>query len=176
MWYPMGNYTLAQARAFLRDDYSKVVRRTRYLYVDAPQDPQLGYGFFEPVQLALCWCDFLGALYNGTTAGGNGARIRGFINGVLGEINPAYRSVAGDLMTVYRHGTVHAYAPDGLFHIEVMRHPEHLQRHGGAIVVSVACLLDDMLQAVHRFADGLTEGNSGLGTLDALNTGRAMLG
>jgi hypothetical protein len=176
MWYPMGVYTLDQARRFLRDDFSKVIRRARFLYVDSPQHPDLGFGFFEPVQLSLCWCDFLGSLYNGTTRGGNGTRIRGFVNNVLGEVNTDYCGVAEDLLTIYRHGMVHGYAPDGIFQIVVPAHPEHLRRHGGAVVVSVARLLDDLLQGVYRFGDGLTETGAAPGSLAALNAGRAELG
>jgi hypothetical protein len=153
MWYPMRDFSL-----------------------EVTPPPELGYGFFEPVQLALCWCDFLGALYCGSTAGGNSMRIGAFLNGVLSEVNPAYRTVATDLVKVYRHGMVHAYAPDGAFQIVVPVSQQHLKRQAGAVVISVSMLLDDMLQGVNRFANGLTNGASGPGTLAALNDGRAALG
>jgi hypothetical protein len=73
-----------------------------------------------------CWCDFLGALYvgNGKSIGeggiGNTKGSKIFINDVLGTVNPAYKAVSKDLIKVYRHGTVHQYAPSGPFDI---RHP-----------------------------------------------------
>jgi hypothetical protein len=178
MWYPIRDYTLAEARTFLRDDFSKVIRRTRYLYVDAPQRADLGHGFFEPVQLALCWCDFLGALYAGTTAGGNQRRIEAFLDHVLGGVNSDYRAAMQGLVQCYRHGTVHAYAPAGSFLISVPDVPQHLHRQGDLIVLSVARLLDDMLRGVERFAAGLTDasGATGPGTLAAFNAGRSELG
>jgi hypothetical protein len=89
---PSGEYTLAQARSFLREDFLKVAQRTRFLYVQAPQHADLGFGFFEPVLLALCWCDFLGALYTGKgTIGTSTERSRRFIAEVLGGGNPKFR-------------------------------------------------------------------------------------
>ena len=65
MWYPLKPFTLKEAKGFLRSDFARVVKRTKYLYVERKPKKRIGYGFFEPVLLCLCWCDLLGALYCG---------------------------------------------------------------------------------------------------------------
>lgn len=53
MWYPTGDFTLRQAKDFLRKDFLKVVRRTKYLYVEKKPTKKYGAGFFEPILLFL---------------------------------------------------------------------------------------------------------------------------
>ena len=61
MWYPIRNYTLSKAQEFLRDDFSKVIKRTKYLYVSRSSPKHIAPGLFEPILLvrlsrrALCW-------------------------------------------------------------------------------------------------------------------------
>ena len=183
MWYPIKNYTLAEARCFLRSDFSKVIKRTKYLYVSKKLPLNVGPGFFEPLLLCFCWCDFLGALYAGdgksSNSGGigNTKRSKAFIEDVLGEINPAYKNVSEDLIKVYRHGTVHAYAPSGSFDIRISDKDHHLTKSGDNIVISLEHLLDDLLSGVMHFAKTLRRDSMSLekGTLAAFNKARKEL-
>lgn len=183
MWYPIKDYTLSEARRFLRNDFSKVIKRTKYLYVTRKPSKRIGPGFFEPVLLCLCWCDFLGALYAGdgkdVRAGGMGntKRSKVFIDDVLGAINPAYKKVSDDLIKVYRHGPVHAYAPSGSFDIRLSDKAQHLKKSGGRVVVSLEHLLDELLAGVTHFAKTLHRDSTSLGkgTLVAFNKARKEL-
>lgn len=183
MWYPIKNFTLGEARTFLRKDFAKVVKRTKYLYVEKKPKKSIGYGFFEPILLCLCWCDFLGALYCGdgknNRDGGIGStkRSKRFINEVLGALNPNYKKVSDDLIKVYRHGTVHAYAPAGAFDIRRSDKGQHLQRKGGKVTISAEHFLDDLLEGTKYFAKNLHNGPKSLsaGTLVAFNKARKEL-
>lgn len=178
MWYPIQDYSLAEARKFLLEDFSKVLRRTRYLYVDTTPPEDIGYGFFEPIALCLGWCDFLGALYAGSAEIGNTRRIKAFADNLLGEVNPTYRKVSDHLVRIYRHGTVHAYAPAGPFAVLVSDASRHLSEQGDQVVISIAHLIEDMLKATELFASTLKDepGSTAPGTLSAFNTARSQLG
>ncbi|OFZ67735.1 MAG: hypothetical protein A2V79_02635 [Betaproteobacteria bacterium RBG_16_56_24] len=119
MWNLKIDYTAESARQFLLDDFLKVIRRARFLYVETSPPDNIGHGFFEPITLSLCWCDFLGALYSGDGTMGNTERIKTYITEVLGKSSPRYKSAAKHLVSIYRNGSVHAYAPDGNFDIHL---------------------------------------------------------
>lgn len=180
----MKDFTIQEARGFLRNDFARVVKRTKYLYVEKKPKKSIGYGFFEPVLLSLCWCDFLGALYCGDgksiPAGGigNTKRSKKFINDILGALNPKYRNVSHDLIKIYRHGTVHAFAPAGPFHITLSDKGQHLRKEKGRVTISVADLLDDLLGGTKHFAKILRNASTSLmpGNLGAFNKGRKELG
>lgn len=184
MWYPIKDFTLEEARRFLREDFAKVVKRTKYLYVERKPKKSIGYGFFEPILLCLCWCDFLGALYCGdgksiSTGGiGNTKRSKKFISEVLGALDPSYKKVSHDLIKVYRHGTVHAFAPAGKFDITLSDKDQHLRKEKGRVTMSVEGLLDDLLEGTKHFAKILHDGSTSLlpGTLRAFNKARKELG
>jgi hypothetical protein len=183
VWYQAGDFSLKQAKDFLRKDFIKVVRRTKYVYVQRKPAKRIGYGFFEPVLLALAWCDFLGALYCGDGRprqnGGlsNEERITRFVVDVLGEINSRYKGVSQDIVRVYRHGTVHAYAPAGAFRISVNDPGSHLKKVNGQLGISVADLLGELVDATNHFARILRTDSRTLkpGTLVAFNKARSEL-
>lgn len=184
MWYPIRDFTLSEARRFLRSDFSKVIKRTKYLYVTRKLRKSIGPGFFEPVLLRFCWCDFLGALYAGDGKSvrdggmGNTKRSKLFIDDILGSINPAYKKLSNDLIKVYRHGPVHAYAPAGSFDIRLSDRTEHLKKPGSRVIISLEHLLDDLLASVMHFARTLHRDSTSLrkGTLVAFNKARRELG
>src|SRR5262245_50759978 len=107
MWNISGDYTVDVAQKFFSEDFIKVIRRTRFLYVETKPPSELGYGFYEPVTLSLCWCDFLGALYCGNGKGAHTQRMTAYLNEVMGTVNANYKAVAADLVSIYRHGPVH---------------------------------------------------------------------
>jgi hypothetical protein len=173
MWYPAGNFTLRQAKDFLRKDFLKVVRRTKYLYVDKRPTKKYGASFFEPILLCLSWCDFLGALYSGSglprNKGGlsDEKRMTAFIVDILGEVNTRYKGVSRDLVRVYRHGPAHAYAPAGNFHIAIRDPIQHLQKRDNRLIISLDDLLREMIAATKYFAIALKADSKSLkrGTL-----------
>jgi hypothetical protein len=184
VWYPVRPFSLRDARAFLRKDFSRVLRRTRYLYVLRRPTKQYGQGFFEPILLCMCWCDFLGALYCGdgksTWAGGigNSKRIRTFLSELMATVNPAYKTASRPLLSVYRNGTVHAFAPAGPFEIHDSEPARHLTKNGKRLVISIDDLIKDLLEATRRLAIGLQKPGptSTHGSLAAFNKGRQELG
>ena len=180
MWDKEGDWTLDTARNFLRCDFVKIIRRTKYLYVEHEPSDHIGRGYFEPVLLCFCWCDFLGALYCGDgrfkSGIGSTCRSKRFIINVLGAINPKYKAIANDLVEIYRHGTVHAYAPAGLFCIVRADTDAHLTNQNGLITISLSRLLDDLLTGTYHFASTLHDQRlPAHGSLTALNKGRKQL-
>lgn len=154
----MRDYTLDEARAFLRKDFAKVLKRIKYLYVDHIPPPQIGEGFSEPVLLSLCWCNFLGALYSGCRTKNDTKLTEDFIKEVLGEINEEYRNHAKLIVRIYRHGAVHAYAPKKAFRIVLREgNAEHLKETKDCITICADQLLDDLLEGTERFADKLQQ-------------------
>jgi len=184
VWYPIKDYTLGEAKSFLRSDFAKVLKRTKYLYVERKPKKSVGYGFFEPILLCLCWCDFLGALYCGDGKRvreggiGNTKRSKIFIDEVLGAVNARYREVSDELIRVYRHGTVHAYAPARDFKIKLSDKAEHLKKEGAKVIISLEHFLIDMLEGTKQFARILHLDSQSLsrGSLVAFNKARRELG
>ena len=176
MWKIHIDYTADLAQQFLLEDLRKVILRTRFLYVQTKPPQNLGHGYFEPITLCLCWCDFLGALYCGDGKMGNTERSKTYITEVLGMQNARYKSAAKHLVKTYRNGPVHAYAPEGNFNIVLNNKDEHLaeKQKPFCLVVSVDTLLSDLEQSVVWYAENIrkTGGSSGHGTLAALNQAR----
>lgn len=175
MWNIGIDYTPELARQFLLEDFLKVVLRTRFLYVEALIPPTIGRGYYEPVILCLCWCDFLGALYCGDGKMGHTDRSKRFIEEVMGHFNPSYRSVSGRLVKTYRHGPVHAFAPAGSFNIRTVDDAEHLKQaeNPDYLIVSVKTLLDDLEKSVRFFAENLKEtGDAREASIRAFNNAR----
>ena len=56
-----------------------------------------------------CYVDHLGALYSGSQQAS--PRFRDYLTFVLGEVDEAYRDLAGVLLHMFRHGTVHEFDP-----------------------------------------------------------------
>jgi hypothetical protein len=177
MWYPKRDFSLKEARLFLRRDFTKILKRNRHLYVQYRPPKSIGRGYFEPVLLCLCWCDFLGALYVGIGKKRSTDRSLAFIKGVLAKIKPGYEAAAKELVSVYRHGTVHAYAPAGPFDIRINDSAIHLTRSGNRLVISLDALTKDLIDATKSYSSAMSESDSELtrGSLAAFNKGRREL-
>jgi hypothetical protein len=175
-------HSLQKAKKFLEHDVIKVFKRTKYLYLDVKPKTNIGRGYFEPILLCLCWCDYLGALYVGdyrigekNWKYGNTKRTKAYIRYILGCVNPDYQEVYKSLVDIYRHGLVHAYAPRK-FHIRISRTKQHLTVMNDRLVISLECFLDEMIKGVRCFASILKEdNNAGVGTLAAFNRARKEL-
>jgi len=175
MWQLSNDYTIELAQRFLLEDFLKVVSRTRFLYVETPPPSAIGRGYYEPVILSLCWCDFLGALYCGDGEMGHTARSKRFIEEVMGRFNSKYKATAKHLVKTYRHGPVHAYVPDGNFNILVDNEAEHLNelQNPYCLRISVKTLLDDLEKSVVWYANNLiTADTNRAGSIEALNKAR----
>jgi|SRR6266536_1964058 len=100
-----------------------------------------------------------------------------FIVDVLGCVNSRYKGVSRDLVRVYRHGTVHAYAPAGAFSIATRDPKNHLRKRKNQLTVSVEDLLADTIKATLHFATVLKAEPKSFrkGTLIAFNKARAEL-
>jgi len=184
MWYPIKDYSLKEAKNFLKKDFIKVVKRTKYLYVEKKPRKTIGYGFFEPIILCLSWCDFLGALYCGSGKQqnkgglGNSERSKIFINEILGNINPKYKNASTELVKLYRNGLVHAFAPSGGFDIRIYDSSEHLNRNSNnKLIISIEQLVNDMIDSTNYFEKllHLDSKTMSRGSLVAFNIGRSEL-
>ncbi len=179
MWKLNSDFTVEMAKEFLLSDFIKSVKRTRILYIETEPKPEIGYGFFEPIMLVLCWCDFLGALYTGKAKHGDATeRSEIFIKEVMSKVNPKYAQSSKLLVKNYRHGSVHAYAPGGNFNILINEPDSHLkQNHRPRVLkINVDSLIDDFEQAIILFAENIKD--SGLeenGSILVFNKSRQTL-
>lgn len=100
-----------------------------------------------------------------------------FIVDVLGSVNSRYKGVSRDLVRVYRHGTVHAYAPAGPFFITTHDSKNHLRKRNDQLTVSLEDLLADTIKAMLHFATVLKADPKSFrkGTLVAFNKARSEL-
>lgn len=110
------NMSLTDIIIYLQTDLKASVKNDVYPVLQL--DKKDG-GYFAVPRLVLCYVDFLGALYCGFS-GTNLRRIatstkaRRYLRNVMWMVDPGYRSEADALIEVYRHGTVHLYAPSPL--------------------------------------------------------------
>ncbi len=158
----------------------KSVKRTRILYLQTKLPPEVGCGFFEPVTLILCWCDFLGALYSGKGDWKDSTeRAEIFIKEVMYKFNSKYVQSSKALVRSYRHGIVHGYTPGGNFNILLNKPEEHLmQLHRPHVLkVDINSLVDDFEKSVEWFANNLFETSDPNihGGLAALNKARQIM-
>lgn len=180
VWHLRADLTADQAQRFLVDDLCKSVLRAKYLYVELEPSGTFGRGIFEPILLALCWSDLLGALYTGMGKPRTSTdRTTRYFREMLAKVDARYADVAPDLVKTYRHGLVHAYGPIGDFHVSVSDAANHLGRttKPPSVRISVANLLDDLAESIRRFASSLDHsGPAGQpGTLAAFNKARREL-
>jgi len=110
------NMTLGDIIIYLQTDLDASIQNDVYPVLQA--DKVQG-GYFAVPRLVMCYVDFLGALYCGFTAGGNPniastAKASRYIQDVMSLVDPAYRQNGRLLIEMYRHGTVHLYAPISL--------------------------------------------------------------
>jgi len=180
MWNHKADFTVENVKEFLLYDFIKSIKRTRILYVETECPPEISYGFFEPIMLILCWCDFLGALYTGKGDWKNSSeRAEIFIKEVMNKFNPKYEQSATILVKNYRGGSVHAYAPGGNFNILLNEPDEHLkQTHRPHMLkVNINNLIDDFEKSIGWLANNITDNNSNAenGSLLAFNQARQVL-
>jgi hypothetical protein len=170
MTCPFKDLTLDEAQEYLRQDFSKTVKRTIYLYLNTNIKQEIGDGYFEPVLLFFCWCDYLGALYTGEPERGKSTkRSKVFIRDILGKINKRYKDANKDLMNLYRHPLVHIYQPKNFF-IARCQTDNHLKMINEQLHISIEQLLNDMLEGIKLFAEGLDpDNNKSKGSLYAFN-------
>lgn len=110
---------LGQIRSYLDGDLRKSIRDDIGPSIQARQG-----GYFGVTRAVLCYVDYLGGLYGGWEGKVNsrtGAKeiattkkAIAFIKDVLGDVDAAYRQNGALLYKMYRHGTVHLYAPRDL--------------------------------------------------------------
>ena len=100
-----------------------------------------------------------------------------FIVDVLGSVNSRYKGVSRELVRVYRHGTVHTYAPAGPFFITTHDSKNHLRKRNDQLTVSLEDLLADTIKATLHFATVLKAEPKSFrkGTLVAFNKARSEL-
>jgi hypothetical protein len=112
---------------------------------------------FALVREVMCYVDHLGALLVGRcTGGGTSTGGRQFLSGYMAEVDPSYRSNGGMLYEMYRHGTVHNFAPPlgltAVEHLELV-HPEGSSK--AWLPVSTRCLFDDVKRALRFYETDL---------------------
>jgi len=146
------DYTKKEAQDHLTNDFIKTVKRTQYLYLNTSIEKEIGQGYFEPLLLFFCWCDYLGALYTGEAGDGTSTkRSKAFICDILGNTNEHYKRVVDKLMDLYRHRLVHTYHPKN-FHISIKDLDTHLTIKDGNLHISITKSLDEMLLGINLFA------------------------
>jgi hypothetical protein len=137
---------------------------------------------FALVREVMCYVDHLGALLVGRcTGGGTSTGGRQFLSGYMAEVDPSYRSNGGMLYEMYRHGTVHNFAPvklkrngityswwvhnrgrndilDGPLGLTAVEHLELVHPEGSSkawLPVSTRCLFDDVKRALRFYETDL---------------------
>lgn len=114
------NMSLRQIKSFLENELKDQIflEVAPLLYIG-----QETGGYFGVTRQVLCLVNFLGALYCGYTPEarrlkqdiGPSSKALKFIKDVLGDIDPAYKSLEGEYFyEMYRHGLVHLYQPKSL--------------------------------------------------------------
>src|SRR3989442_8527465 len=122
---------LNEAKGFLTDNFLCVLRRTRSIYVELARQDELlksegrAHGYFEPVLLCICWCDFLGALYLGEGKADDKRRIVQWLKGPMDSQNALYRKHASKIHQAYRNGLAHGFQPNW-FNISYDERDHHL--------------------------------------------------
>lgn len=169
-------FTVNSAQGFLTKNLLWALKRTRRLYVElSPHDPGLPtdrrIGFFEPVLLCLCWCDFLGALYLGEGFSNNERRIVQWFRGPMQKQNRLYRTQAGKIYRAYRNGLVHGFAPTWFYvsFDEPALHLADFKKNG--VRIDFPTLLDDLVWAVRSYAAHLKSRLRRHGNVAAFNRG-----
>lgn len=184
------NMTLHEAKEFLRGDLKESIKNDIYPILQPEKEEE---GYFGVACLVLCYIDFLGALYGGWKAEmfpknkkfpegrkkiATSEKALCFIRKVLGSVDPQYQAQdnADLLYEMYRHGTVHLYAPKVLKrngrelrwllykgHREArkivdrralkLRHMQPIESDAVSdwLPVSINCLYDDLRAAIDEF-------------------------
>ena len=169
--------TLKEAKEFLQGDLKQSIENDIRPILQ-PEKEEGGY--FGVTVLVLCYVEFLGALYDGKKGGNTTNKSVRFIKEVLGSVDSQYRLAdnARLLHDMYRHGTVHLYAPKVLKskrsrrelrwflykgHREArkivdrralkLRHMQPIESDAVSdwLPVSINCLYDDLRAAIDEF-------------------------
>jgi rRNA processing protein Gar1 len=175
--------TPQEAKEFLQRDLKQSIKNDIYPILQ-PEKEEGGY--FGAACLVLCYLDFLGALYGGYPKNDKFPRGRkkiatqqktvGFIKDILGSVDCRYKHNADLLYEMYRHGTVHLYAPKVLKkngrelrwllykgerekremadrRALKVQHMQPIERDDESdwLPVSINCLYDDLRTAIDEF-------------------------
>jgi hypothetical protein len=157
-------------------DYLEMLART----VDLDIMPLLhvkGAAPFSIARQVLCYVDHLGALAEGrASTRGMTAYAKNFIANYLAQVDASYTGGGELLYEMYRHGTVHNFAPQRVaksgvtykwyFHdgarkerigSDQVQHLQPIGRPDGSahLPVSTACLIEDLKTAITLFARDL---------------------
>jgi hypothetical protein len=107
----------AALAAYLRYDFKKVLIRTRQVYIDnhfvAGEDmapPLIGFGFYEPLLLGLCYAETLGQYWYPE---------RNALSQILTNLGSGYGPYARKLRNYFRNGLAHHFRPFGEFFIDL---------------------------------------------------------
>ncbi len=147
--------TIDTARRRL-DDFLKILKRTKYLYVEISIPLELSKGYFEPTLLCFCWMDFLGGLYTGNPSPNSKGRITAWLKSpYMLKANTSYKTQAKKLFEGYRNGLVHGYAPE-VFHLSYGDVLGHLTESGpGKVKIEIPTLIDHLIASVEEFGKQL---------------------
>jgi len=114
------NMSLRKIKSFLENELKEQIFLEIAPILHIGQDTG---GYFGVTRQVLCLVNFLGALYCGYSPEekkenqdiGPSSKALEFIEDILGNIDPAYKSKEGKyLYEMYRHGLVHLYQPKTL--------------------------------------------------------------
>ena len=176
--------SIREIEEYLKDDLKVSLEHDVLPVLEGPG------GYFGVARAVLCYVDFLGALYRGYKGGkacsdrkqiATSKKATAFISEILGHVDHLYQTNGKLLYEMYRHGTVHLYAPKELKRkrrilswmpykegreawlivdnrARLIRHLKPLQRDGKSdwLPVSITCLYHDLRAAIDEFARRLS--------------------
>lgn len=159
--------TLEEIMEYLQNDLK------RSIGTDIDPVIEHGDGFFSVPRSVFSYIDYLGMLYTGDRRDQRGYRQTTrnaiqFIEDILGEIDPAYRTHASMLYKMYRHGTIHQFQPKDIWITKngelytwfVIKGPKsgaiHLQPiEGNRFPIDLERLVEDLRKAVDLYCERL---------------------
>jgi hypothetical protein len=144
---------------------------------------------FAIAREVLCYVDHLGSLFTGRSGRRTSEAAKAYIARYLADVDASYGETGGLLYDMYRHGTVHNFAPsklrrkgqtitwlvyEGEREAEVYLWPSEQVRvrhlmlytpYGSSkswLPVSTRCLFDDLKSSIEKFRDELLDDNGGM--------------
>lgn len=173
------NMSLDDVLIYLNADLEATVQNDIYPVIQA--DKQEG-GYFAVPRLVFCYIDYLGALYSGYSGKGDIAttcKAKNYLMNIMSMVDTQYGRQADTLIDVYRHGTVHLFAPLSLkqktsnreltwYVYKGTRHQlkglgahqaqwlRHLEVYNAGenidvLPISINCLYDDLRQSIDEY-------------------------
>ena len=180
------NMTLSDVLIYLQADLQNSIINDVYPALQANKKEG---GYFSVPRLVFCYIDFLGALYSGfsgtdPTKIATTAKAKKYLREVMGLVDPQYGRQADALVEVYRHGTVHLYAPLVLKRMHDNRElvwecykgtrrvikavgssttvwithlkPYQVNQNTDVLPISINCLYDDLHQSIDEYCSLLS--------------------